>query len=155
MGLLKTLLMSSGIGAGKKFVPELEYVFNEGEAPPYEAMYDYIGNITPVSIASGLLFTRSNNSRKLVRTSDNILYVVYSRLANGVYQLYVKKSVDDGETWTDETLISTRGGMSDDHQAGAGIAIDSNDNLHVVWEGKATGFTEQAQIWYTKYTDSW
>jgi len=92
------------------------------------------------------------NGRRLVRLSDGTLYCVYFKMGVSRWQIYVKKSTDDGATWTDETRISTYAGMDGYHQMVPSIAIDSSDNLHVVWQGKATGFTSQNQIWYNKYT---
>jgi len=99
--------------------------------------------------------TQINNQRKLVRTSDGTLYCVYIRQLNGHYQIYVKKSMDNGETWTDETRISTYSGMENYDQYSPCIAVDSNDNLHVVWYGNADGFTDYFQIWYAKYDGIW
>ena len=93
------------------------------------------------------------NGRRLVRLSDGALYCVYHR-ANGAWQIYVKKSTDDGITWTDETRISTYAGMATVTQAVPSIAVDSSDHLHVVWHGFATGFTARYQVWYNTYNGS-
>ncbi|MBA7663180.1 hypothetical protein ES703_71219 [subsurface metagenome] len=58
-------------------------------------------------------------------------------------------------TWTDETLISDYSGMENYDQHYPSIAVDSNDYLHIVWYGMASGFTTYPQIWYAKYTASW
>lgn len=97
--------------------------------------------------------TEYSNSRKIVRLSDGTLYAVYPR--GVIKKLYSKKSVDNGKTWTDETLISTYAGMSDYDQQHASLAVDGNDDLHVVWTGRATGFTLFRQVWYAKYTGVW
>ena len=99
--------------------------------------------------------TAYNFQRKLVRTSDGTLYCVYIKQLNGYYQIYVKKSVDNGETWTDETRISTYPGMENYYQICPSIAVDSQDRLHVVWYGKATGYTTYFQIWYNYFDGSW
>ena len=104
-----------------------------------------------VSAAVGLTYA---NQRKLVRLSDGTLYCVYHRTEAARWQIYVKKSVDNGSTWTDETRISTYAGMDLNHQMTSSIAVDSSDNLHVVWHGYATGFTTRTQIWYNKYDGS-
>ncbi|GAH35504.1 unnamed protein product, partial [marine sediment metagenome] len=95
-----------------------------------------------------------DTSRKLVCLSDGTLYAVYHKQLAGKYQIYVKKSTNKGVTWTDETRISTYSGMDIQDQYFPSIAVDSSDYLHVVWDGKATGYTK-SQIWYNKYTDSW
>lgn len=93
------------------------------------------------------------HQRQLVRTSDGTLYVVMRQ--DPTPRIYVKKSVDNGQNWIDQTQISTYAGMNGYDQVDACIAVDSNDYLHVVWKGKADGFTTHDQIWYAKYTDSW
>ena len=35
------------------------------------------------------------------------------------------------------------------------ITVDSNDNLHVVWDGICNSIPSYSQIWYTSYTNSW
>lgn len=99
--------------------------------------------------------TAYNSQNKPVRTSDGTLYAVYFKQLDGKHQIYVKKSVDGGDTWTDETRISTASGMELYDQYYPSIAVDSNDYLHVVWRGRATGYTTYHQIWYAKYTTSW
>jgi len=135
----------------------MEYVFTEGTASPYDVMYDTIDGVGPVSIAqsesSGA--TGQPFQRKQTQTSDGTLYAVYHKLLAGKYQIYVKKSVDDGVTWTDETRISTYAGMNSYDQTYPTIAVDSDDNLHVLWHGMATGYTTANQVWYAKYTTSW
>lgn len=135
----------------------LEYVFTEGTASPYDIMYDTIDGVGPVSIdTSGeTIATAYPSRRKLVRTSDGTLYATYRKLDAGKYKIYVEKSEDNGATWTDATIISTYAGMASYDQTNPAIAVDSQDYLHVVWEGEATGFTPWRQIWYNKYTDSW
>jgi len=137
----------------------MEYVFTEGTGVPYDVMYDTVHAIpaTPVSVAqsesSGV--GSANNARRLVRTSDGTLYLVYFKQLAGIAQVYVIKSVDDGATWTDDTRISTYADMEDYANSTPAIAVDSNDCLHVVWIGEADGFTTGLQIWYAKYDGSW
>lgn len=107
-----------------------------------------------VLVSAGLP-TYYANGRKIVRLSDGTLYCVYHRTEAARWQIYVQKSVDDGATWTDETRISTYAGMELYHQGVPSIATDSSDNLHVVWQGCATGFTSKFQIWHNKYDGAW
>ena len=145
-----------GKGGGGKPPTPPEYVFTEGTSSPYNIYYDYIGG-SPVLISQTehAEATAKPNSRKLACLSDGTLYAVYHKQLAGKYQIYVKKSVDRGKTWTDETRISTRSGMGAYDQTYPCIAVDSNDYLHVVWHGWATGFPTWSQIWYAKYTTSW
>jgi len=129
---------------------QMEYVFTEGTGAPYDLMYDDLDGVGPFKIMD------TNNAyasgwgwqRKLVRMSDETLYVVYS---DG--QLYVKQSADNGTTWTNETRISTGPGMDGWDQYDACMAVDSDDYLHVVFVGANATLVEQ--IYYVNYTSSW
>jgi len=135
----------------------LGYVFTEGTGSPYDVMYDTIEGVGPVSIAQSETSSATgyNNQRKLVETRSGILYAVYHRQLSGQYQVYVKESADYGLTWTNETRISTYAGMGTRGNLYPSIAVDSQDRLHVVWLGRATGYTTYYQIWYTLYNGSW
>jgi len=137
-------------------IPNAEYVFTEGTASPYNVKYDTIDGVGPVGIATSeyVAPTGFSSQRKQIRTSDGTLYAVYHKQLAGQYQIYVKKSTD-GVTWTDETRISTYSEMESYPQSVPSIAVDSQDHLHVVWGGKATGYTVANQIWYAEYTDFW
>jgi parallel beta-helix repeat protein len=69
-----------------------------------------------------------NNVRNLGRTSDGALHCVYSRSDGSYTQIYYSCSSDGGETWTEEQITDAP------HNHGLpSIAIDSNDDIHVVW----------------------
>lgn len=110
------------------------------------------GKVDSSEVASAIQYS---TQRKLVRLSDGTLYATYLKQLSGLYQVYVKKSTNDGVTWIDAIRISTYAGMDSYSQKEASITVDSNNYLHVVWAGKATGYTGYNQIWYAKYTDSW
>lgn len=94
--------------------------------------------------------------RILTRLSDGTLYVVYEKILTGpsTSQIYVKKSTDGGEHWTDETRLSTATGMDNYSQYDPAIAVDSADNLHVIWAGRATGDVS-TWLYYSKKTTGW
>jgi len=78
--------------------------------------------------------TKCNNQQKLARKSNGDLWCVYYR-SDGTYsQIYASYSTDGGETWTEEQVCS-----GSDNQYNPSIAIDSSDNIHVVWYGKGWG----------------
>jgi hypothetical protein len=80
-----------------------------------------------------------------VDTSGN-LHVVWGDDTPGNYAVYYKKSTDGGGTWTPAKRLSLTSGNS----AGPAIAVDSSDNLHVVWQDDTPGNYE---IYYRKSTD--
>jgi len=94
--------------------------------------------------------TAYSNQRKLARTSDGILWCVYLRWDGSHYQVYAAYSADDGETWTEEQVTN-----ASDNQYCPSIAIDSNDDIHVVWSGYGWGTnTNYRNIQYRKRTSS-
>jgi len=96
------------------------------------------------------LSTSYLNARKLVRTTG-VLHAVYHRDDESYKsQIYHAYSSDGGETWTEEALTS---GIY--AQVEPSIAIDSEDNLHVVWTGQHSGSTSCLQVRYRKYDGSW
>lgn len=106
-----------------------------------------IDKSTPVDVATGTHYSNYmnigyNNGRKIARDKNGNLYVVY---VSGDL-IYCKKSTDNGSTWTDTgfPLIS---GYS---QSNPSIAIDSHNNVHVVWHG-TDAIYGGSQIKYSKY----
>jgi len=57
--------------------------------------------------------------------------------------------------WQSPALISTYSGMDSYDQGVPSLAVDRAGLVHVVWYGKATGYTSYNQVWYAKRTDSW
>jgi hypothetical protein len=79
--------------------------------------------------------TTANNGRNMVMDSENNMYVVYNN--ETVEQVFVGKSTDLGETWT-QYEVTTDSSSTGKWQQVPAIAIDSKDNLHVVWSGQTT-----------------
>jgi hypothetical protein len=73
-------------------------------------------------------FTYTNNQRSIARDSEGKLHCVYNR-----GHIYYSYSTNDGETWTEEQVSS--GGGTHYYPA---LALDSQDNIHVVWYGGTT-----------------
>jgi BNR repeat-like domain len=78
--------------------------------------------------------------------SSGHLHVVWEDWTPAPPEIYYKKSVNGGTTWTSAQGIS---GTSGESYLPA-IAVDSSDHLHVVWEDNTPGSWE---IYYTKSTD--
>ncbi len=131
----------------------MEYLFVEGTGAPYDLMFDTIHTApgTPVSITQSASVGMGDyvSQRKLVRASNGTIFATYFNTTH----IYVEKSHDEGATWIDGPKIDTYPGMDFD-QWNPSIAIDSEDNLHVVWWGEADGYVE-AQIWYALNNGTW
>ena len=98
--------------------------------------------------------TALSSQRKLVATSDGHLHVVYHREdGNGILQIYHAESSDGGATWSEEPVTNN----ASNNQCFPALAIDSNNNLHLVWQDGLTGLPNQGnvQVWYKMKTTSW
>jgi hypothetical protein len=84
--------------------------------------------------------------------SFNNLHIVwfgYSSAFPNYYQIRYAKSTDRGNTWSSPINITS--GSYD--QIYPRIAIDSSNNLHIVWHGFSSAFPNIRQIRYAKSTD--
>ncbi|MFA6004659.1 MAG: hypothetical protein WC881_11395, partial [Elusimicrobiota bacterium] len=95
-----------------------------------------------VSTGVGDIGTGAGGQRRMVRASDNALYMVYLKKWNanvvGQKRLFLARSSDNGLTWADTTAapIETVGDSGGYYgQEMPALAIDSDDVLHVVWGG--------------------
>jgi hypothetical protein len=93
----------------------------------------------------------SNNSGgsfspAIIVDSGNNLHVVWTDTTPGNYDIFYSKSTDGGATWSAAVDVSNTSGES---QYSA-IAIDSGNNLHVVWRDDTPGNYE---TFYSKSTD--
>jgi len=73
------------------------------------------------------------------------IYVVWHDNTSGNYEIYYKKSINGGATWTANQKITSTSGTSKN----PAIAIDTGGNIHVVWQDSTPG---NAEIYYKKST---
>lgn len=78
--------------------------------------------------------------------SNRSLHVVWLDATPGNYEIFYSKSTDGGTTWSAAVNLSNN---SVDSQISK-IAVDSGDNLHVVW---GDNFPDNAEIVYSKSVD--
>jgi len=78
--------------------------------------------------------------------SNNNLHVVWYDYTPSNWEIYYKKSTDGGSTWSAAKRLTWTSGSSQE----PAIAIDSNNNLHVVWHDLTPGNVE---IYYKRSTD--
>jgi hypothetical protein len=76
--------------------------------------------------------------------SSDQLHVVWRDLTPGNYEIYYKKSPDGGSSWGTNQRLTWNTGWSEYPM----IAVDSLDNLHVVWDDDTPG---TAEIYYKKF----
>ena len=102
-----------------------------------------------------------NNGNTLVddtRLTDNTAYSMYPSIAadssdnmhiswhdkrDGNYEIYYTKLSNTGATLIDDTRLTDASGYS----YFSGVAVDSSDNIHIVWRDKRHG---NGEIYYTK-----
>ena len=90
-------------------------------------------------------------SRIAIDSSNNIHIVLsgYSPASPNYAQIRYAKSIDRGSTWSNPFDI-TSGAYEQYDQS---IAIDSSNNIHIVWSGQSSTTPNYHQIRYTKSTD--
>jgi hypothetical protein len=91
-----------------------------------------------------------SNGRQVARDSAGNLYAVYQNEGAGSnLNIFLAKSTDEGQTWTPQAVTTDANYM----QQIPSIAIDSHDNLHVVWDGATADSLVNHQIRYREYTN--
>lgn len=73
---------------------------------------------------------REAQGRAIARTSDGTLWCAYGRQIAGLIQIFAAYSGDNGVTWIEEQVSFAGGPVL--QTFGSAIAIDSNDNVHLV-----------------------
>lgn len=90
-------------------------------------------------------FSTSKNKRSICRDSSNRIFIGYTNYT-GTDQVYIAFSSDTGYNWTVEKVP---GQDASENNRAICVAIDSNDDLIVVWQGRKSGSGEY-QILYNK-----
>lgn len=87
--------------------------------------------------------------------SDNYVHVSWTGKAvdfTGFNQVWYRRYTTE---WEAITRISTYTNMDDYHQYVPSIGVNTNDSIHVLWHGKATGFTNYDKVWHVLYNGTW
>jgi hypothetical protein len=79
-------------------------------------------------------------------TTNNRIHVVWEDGTPGNVEIYHKKSMDGGATWSPTRRLTWTSGDSYE----PAIAIDSNNKIHVVWKDDTPG---QYELYYKRSTD--
>lgn len=120
---------------------------------PYNYEYTWSNKGSPTIVlntGSNYQATGYGNQRKICPLG-NLIGTVYIVTRDGT-QIYLYKSTDYGESFSQDEHISTYAGMDSYTQNYPSITRDSNDDIHIVWVGKATGYTTDDQVWYRGQT---
>lgn len=85
-----------------------------------------------------------NYGRRLVRSSNGTLWTVYTKTASASSRIFLARSVDNGTSWDLHLEVGDVPGESLNPQFKPAMAIDSNNNLHIIWD-------ESERVRYSKY----
>jgi len=122
-------------------------VLMKGQINSY--MYMYMFFRCPIDITNG---NYSQYNPAIAIDSSNNTHIVwegYSSTSPSCTQIRYAKSTDRGNTWSNPVNI-TSGAYE---QYTPSIAIDSSNNIHIVWSGESSTTPTYHQIRYTKSTD--
>jgi hypothetical protein len=101
-----------------------------------------------IKVATTNLALDFNSQRKLARTSDWALHCVFYDTWSTKSNIRYAKSTDNGSTWTVTNITQD----ASYNQMNPAIAVDSSNNIHIVWKGPNAAHTTVAQIRYVKYS---
>ena len=87
--------------------------------------------------------------------SKNYLHVVWTSGSNTIYGERKVWYTKYNGAWQAPIAISTKPELNGYYMDNPCIAVDSGDNLHVVWDGICSSIPSYNQIWFTNYTTSW
>jgi hypothetical protein len=82
--------------------------------------------------------------------SGSNIHVVWEGSSVSYSSTQIWYSKCNGTAWSTPIVLSTYSGMNTRIQSSPAIAVDSNNYLHVVWYGLASGYS-YAQIWEVDY----
>lgn len=128
-----------------------EGVWTEDSTAYYQIYYSKFSSgswSTQAAITSGSY--NSGNPSIAIDSSDNI-HVVFNGGYSGVSYQQIRYLKYSGGSWSAVSNITSDSYLRYDPS----IAIDSNDYIHVVWEGKSSNYKYSNQIFYSKYTNAW
>ena len=90
-----------------------------------------------------------SQSPSIATDSSNNVHVVWSNGTSNYLQIFYRKSTDGGNTWQlSEKRTKT---PSDSHRPV--IAVDSSNNIHLVWDRELIPFSDQHEVFYMRKTD--
>jgi hypothetical protein len=93
---------------------------------------------------------------EIVAGGDGLVYVVWTDNREGPWNLYARRSLNAGKTWSGEIRLSRddRAGFERFYGDYAGIGIDGRGTLHVAWgEGKGSIGRPGSKggVWYARW----
>jgi hypothetical protein len=126
----------------------LHVVWQDGTPGIYEIYYkNSTDGGTSWTVDRRLTWTSGwSENPALAIDSFNDIHLVWSDNTPGQYEIYYKKGMKHGAIWTTAKRLTWTSGDSE-HPS---IAVDSLDNLYVVWEDDSPGNHE---IYYKRSTD--
>ncbi len=95
-----------------------------------------------------------NSQRNLARTSDGTLHITYLKQIDTIFHIFYAYSIDQGVTWIEEQVSNPPEEYSQYYPS---IAVDSQDNIHIVWGGYGWGYEYYANniLYREKTSQGW
>lgn len=114
------------------------------------AQYNGSAWATPVQVSQGASLGVQASYTSIAVDGANTVHLVWDAYFNGSSHTNIFHSNFNGTgTWSSPIAISTQTNSSRFNQLTPDIAVDGNNDLHVVWQG-------QNEIWYANYrNESW
>jgi len=121
--------------------------YNPSPAENTEIMYKHKAYTALWSPTIRVTWTVSGSSSPAIAVDSNdTVHIVWTECIIENREIYYKKTTDCGNTWTPTKRLTWNPGGS----SNPAIAIDSNDNIHVVW---ANGVGTNSLIYHKVSTD--
>jgi hypothetical protein len=106
---------------------------------------------TVVADSTHRFSTAYSSQRKIVRNSAGDIIVAYLKVTDNRSQVFLAISADNGTSWKNFAQVSE----SEEESVRTSIAVDSKDNLHVVWTKFIAGYGQIAYRRYNSQTATW
>jgi hypothetical protein len=139
----KRLTWSAGLTHRPKFsigpVSTINIVWQDKTSGNYEVYYKKSTDEGATWAGTKRLTWNSGGSHYpvIAQDSSNAIHVVWHDATPPNIELFYKKSTDGGTSWSTQRLTWNSGGSYTAH-----MAIDSNDDIHIVWYDYTTGDSE-------------
>lgn len=122
-------------------------VWSDDRDGDYEIYYKRsTNNGTNWDVDRRLTTSTGESSRPSAGCADNVIHLVWHDDRDGNYEVYYKRSTNNGDTWADDTRLTT----NDSSSMWPALAV-SGGYLHVVWEEKRDG---EREIYYKRSNDA-
>lgn len=94
-----------------------------------------------------------SSQNKLISNSKSQMFVTYRKKVNQQYSIFVSRLIIENGNLKMEKSVNVSGGKNLPNQRVGSLAVDKEDNLHLVWYGETESKNGGRQIKYAKSKD--